>query len=295
MRGDMHCLISETDREVFLMKLKYYGTAAAEGWPALFCTCSVCREARRLGGRNIRTRAQASIDDRLLIDFGPDTYLHTLYHGLRLDRMHSCLITHSHEDHLCLDEIGYRAHDYAKETIGDRFVFYGSPSVCEILTHLAPWARDPDRIAFSSVAPFHTYEIENYLVTPLPASHGIGETPPLICYIYAIEKDGKRILYAHDTGLFPDPTWTWLHGRAFDLISLDCTLLAHRDGKNHMGIDDVLEIRDRLIRIGCGKPETHWVINHFSHNGGILHDELVHLMTPHGIEVAYDGMEILLS
>ena len=27
--------------------------AAAEGWPALFCHCDVCREARRLGGKDV--------------------------------------------------------------------------------------------------------------------------------------------------------------------------------------------------------------------------------------------------
>ena len=55
------------------MKLQYFGTAAAEGWPALFCGCDACRRAREAGGRNIRTRSQALIDDKLLIDFPADT------------------------------------------------------------------------------------------------------------------------------------------------------------------------------------------------------------------------------
>lgn len=29
------------------MKLKYFGTAAAEGVPALFCKCDLCQEARK--------------------------------------------------------------------------------------------------------------------------------------------------------------------------------------------------------------------------------------------------------
>ena len=45
------------------MKLKYLGTAAAEGVPALFCTCEVCRKSMELGGKNIRTRSQAIIDN----------------------------------------------------------------------------------------------------------------------------------------------------------------------------------------------------------------------------------------
>ena len=33
------------------MKLQYLGTAAAEGWPALFCNCSACIKAKELGGK----------------------------------------------------------------------------------------------------------------------------------------------------------------------------------------------------------------------------------------------------
>ena len=31
------------------MKIKYLGTAAAEGVPAIFCNCETCKEARKLG------------------------------------------------------------------------------------------------------------------------------------------------------------------------------------------------------------------------------------------------------
>ena len=36
------------------MKLKYLGTAAAEGIPALFCRCEMCAYARKAGGKEIR-------------------------------------------------------------------------------------------------------------------------------------------------------------------------------------------------------------------------------------------------
>lgn len=54
------------------MKIQYLGTAA-EGLPALFCECETCKHAAFLGGRNIRTRSQAIIDDALLIDYPADT------------------------------------------------------------------------------------------------------------------------------------------------------------------------------------------------------------------------------
>lgn len=40
------------------MKIQYLGTAASEGWPALFCSCEACEKARKLGGRNILKRRE---------------------------------------------------------------------------------------------------------------------------------------------------------------------------------------------------------------------------------------------
>ena len=60
------------------MKIQYLGTAAAEGIPAIFCECETCKKTRERGGKNIRTRSQALIDDKILIDLPADTYLHFL-------------------------------------------------------------------------------------------------------------------------------------------------------------------------------------------------------------------------
>ena len=35
-------------------------------------------------------------------------------------------------------------------------------------------------------------------------------------------------------------------------------------------------------------------MNHFSHNGHLLYDELVKLAAPHDIEISYDGMKLTL-
>ena len=38
--------------------------------------------------------------------------------------------------------------------------------------------------------------------------------------------------------------------------------------------------------------KTIFVINHFSHNGGQTHDELVEAVKDKGLIVAYDGLEM---
>ncbi len=91
------------------MKLQYLGTAAAEGFPSLYCVCDTCRRAWEAGGKNIRSRSQSVIDNKLLIDFPPDTYMHMLAHRLPLEKITNCIITHDHSDHFYVWdlEMGY--------------------------------------------------------------------------------------------------------------------------------------------------------------------------------------------
>ena len=74
------------------MKIQFLGTAAAEAAPAVFCACDHCRYAREKGGKEIRTRSGALIDGKIKIDFGPDSYAHSLQYGLDYSLLHSVLL-----------------------------------------------------------------------------------------------------------------------------------------------------------------------------------------------------------
>ena len=47
------------------MEILFCGTAAAEGWPALFCVCNACSQAREIGGKEVRSRAAYMLGDLL--------------------------------------------------------------------------------------------------------------------------------------------------------------------------------------------------------------------------------------
>ena len=89
------------------MRIQILGTAAAEGWPAIFCACETCRRARAVGGKNLRTRASIQIDDHYKIDFPPDTFCHVLRYGLDLSQLRCLFVTHSHYDHFASSELEY--------------------------------------------------------------------------------------------------------------------------------------------------------------------------------------------
>ena len=283
------------------MKLQYLGTAAAEGAPALFCRCAFCQYARRTGGREIRTRSGAMLDGRIKIDFGPDSYKHELDNGLDYSAVRSLLITHTHEDHFDIEDIALRRPTFAHIPEGEPpMTLYGNERVGERLAGVKS-----DWLAFRRVKPFETVDVEGYAVTPLEAVHCVSRDGGLWpvtfegrtlyrseeALFYLIEKDGKRLLYAHDTDEFTPADMEFLAGRRLDLVSLDCT-----NGRldvsyvGHMGATENRRVRERLMARGAADERTVFVANHFSHNGLLPYDELQALLP--GFIVSFDGMTV---
>ena len=175
------------------MKLKYLGTAAAEAVPAPFCECDTCEAARAKGGRNIRTRSQALLDDCILIDFPADTYMHTLQNSIKLCKLSACIITHPHSDHLYPDELFSRTAVAAHMKEERPFRIFATQDALDIVRavkYTAELERD-GLVELHAIEPFKTFEIDGYRITPLKADHST-ENP----VIYAIEKNGLPIMQA---------------------------------------------------------------------------------------------------
>lgn len=277
------------------MNFRYLGTAAAEGLPALFCDCDNCRRARKAGGRNIRGRSQAIIDNRLLLDFPADTASRMLDGRLNLPAIRHCLITHFHEDHLYPTELGMRGNGFAFPSDDTPFILYGTAQSLE------PAATDPHltrvlengRVKLQEIRPFEPFTADRYTVTALPANHCPGAT------FYHISDGRVTVLYAHDTGYFFDEVWDWLAKEKpqYSFLSLDCTggtyTEGYRDG--HMRLATVCEVRDRLQSLGCLAPNARLFLNHFSHNGMADYDEMLEPAARCGFEVSYDGCELTIE
>jgi phosphoribosyl 1,2-cyclic phosphate phosphodiesterase len=278
------------ERQDKILKLTYYGTAAGEGWPGLFCNCDLCNTARKLKGKNIRTRSQALINDDLLIDLTPDTNMHSLVYGLDLGIIDNLLVTHSHSDHFNAYEIEMLREPFAHER-PNTFHIYGNNRVKEKIWSEVPGIEEVEsKFNFHYAEPFQPIKIKDYIVVPLLALHDKKEE----CLFYQITQGNKTILYAHDTGAFPDATISYLKENKvhLDLVSLDCTTQSEADGKNHMGLIDAVKERQRLTDLGLGDENTVWVVNHFSHNGLWLHDQMVEEAAKYDFKVSFDGMVI---
>ncbi len=276
------------------MIIQYLGTAAAEGVPGLFCQCDNCVKARKLGGKNIRTRSQSLIDGKILIDFPADTYHHAITQGIDMATIQTCLITHDHGDHLYPLDIANRkagVEAHLKEDFP--LCFYGPQPACEKLTEVAQRVNliETGRIQIREVVPFVPFEAEGYKVTPLKAAHAERCKP----VIYIIEKDGKAMLYGNDTGPFPEETWAYLKtcGVKFNLVSLDCTIGLWDGGWGmHMNLTENAETRKALLEAGLADKHTVFVSNHFSHGSCGTYEEVKAAADKLGFLTSYDGMTV---
>ena len=278
------------------MNIKFLGTAAAEGVPALFCQCDVCKIAKEEKGRNIRTRFQISVNDDLLIDFPPDTYMHVINQELNLDTVKDILITHSHEDHIFIPDLSYRMDGYSGKRPDGKINIYSNPEVYKMIDDyiesVGIKSGFNDVFETKNIEPFQKYNIGKYTVYALSADHN----PPEHCYFYiVIDEKGKAALFAHDTGYFPQSSWKFLEqlNLQFDLISLDCTCAFLDSDRMHMSMNVCSKVKNRLIDMNCTHDKTVFIVDHFSHNGLKGNFETLEKLAEQSEFIpAYDGMEI---
>ena len=152
-----------------------------------------------------------------------------------------------------------------------------------------------ERLFFNSLFKCATFWLSStfFHTMTLPAIHSAVNGK-----MYLIERDGKSLLYLHDTG-FPSQEALDLilkhETHPIDLVSMDCTY-----GPNplppgytsHMGFTENIRLKERFLKDGIADEHTRFVAAHFSHNGKLLHEEMCEAMKPYGIEIAYDGMTI---
>lgn len=276
------------------MKIKFLGTAAGEGIPAILCNCEVCSKSRVLGGKNMRSRSQALIDDVMLIDMPPETYSNFHRFGVNLMDIKYWIITHTHADHFYEKELFYTkngtfAH-HGKDWHG--IDLFGSIDLKERIDNIICDDEHKKYIRYSPQITFTPFCCGEYKVTPLKANHSTDNP-----FFYIIEKDNKKLLYAHDTGPFLEDTWEYLKkcGIKFDLVSLDCTAgaLMDYDYPMHMCLGWNIECRDNLLKLGLADDNTKFILNHFSHNGeNVAYDDFKLIAEKYGFLTSYDGFEI---
>ncbi|GAG82759.1 unnamed protein product [marine sediment metagenome] len=204
------------------MKLFFLGTASAEGYPPPFCECIHCREARKERGKSLRLRASVLIDDELLVDFGPDLLSYTLRYDIHFSLIKILIITHSHYDHLFLNNFNYVLPETGTILTKppDLSIICSQDVYKKIRYHFEKYTQSQSW-KIQIIKEFETISSCHFKITALPAVHMINEEES---FFYIVQKEGETILLAFDTGMWGEKIWRFLQNYLFDVIVLDETM-----------------------------------------------------------------------
>lgn len=276
------------------MKIQFLGTAAAEGVPAMFCSCEYCNKIRNLGALEFRTRTQVVIDGDLSVDFPPEAYVHSQTYGVNLSSLKNLIVTHSHLDHFYAHDLVLRGYKYA-ELEAPLLNIYGNEEVKKVFEECTRRELKNEVVShlkFNVLKPFQVVQVGDYKVATLPAEHGTVED----ALLYYIEKGGKGYLHLYDTGTLSDSAINFLVevGANANLVAFDCTFLDAplEEGRRHMCVEGDIILAQKLKQAGIITDNTIKVITHFSHNSNPTKSRVASIEKKYGVVGAYDGLSI---
>jgi phosphoribosyl 1,2-cyclic phosphate phosphodiesterase len=275
------------------MQILFMGTGAGEGIPAPFCQCPVCVHAREAGGRDVRMRTATLVNNDLLLDCGPDLVAGTQRFGVSLNSLETLLITHAHSDHFLASNLILRLPVFRADTPVKPLRIFGPPSVMGRLRRTSRWPvlRERAALSFEAVRAGQSWQSGQYHVAALSANHDPGHT----ALLYTIRDGTRRLFYATDSGPLSERAWQVMAREGpFDAVLINETMGQGPNVGLHNNMHSFLQARQRFVDQRLLKKGALFVAFHFSHDGDLSHEELVHCLEPRGVTVAYDGMKLVL-
>jgi adenosylcobinamide kinase/adenosylcobinamide-phosphate guanylyltransferase len=248
------------------MRIRMLGSGAADGWPNPWCGCASCAAALAQGV--VRGHASVLLDDRLLIDLGPEVPRAALRQGVSLAGVEAVLVTHRHGDHHAPAAWVWRSWAVAPAPL----TLVAPPSVL----------ADADGFGLTTVAvrPGDRVHVAAYDVRALGAEH-----PDDAVLFDVTGPDGARLLYATDTGVLPEATVEAVRDRAFDVVLLE---LAGTPIPSHLTLETWPAQVERLRAVGAVTDRTRVVATHLGHHNPPP-DELDRRLALLGATAARDG------
>ncbi len=252
------------------MRVTFLGTGTSHGVPMIGCDCDVCCSDNP---KNKRTRCSIYIetdDGCLLFDTPPDLRTQLLRENVR--RIDSILFTHAHADHLFgLDDIR-RFNDIN----GRNMPCYGLEETISSIRRSFLYVFVPTQIgggkpALDLIAVDGPFSAGGIPVMPVNVLHG------------KLDILGYRIgdfAYVTDVSEIPPASLQLLS----DLDVLVLGVIRHEPHETHFCLAQGIEMVDYL------RPKQAY-FTHIAHQ--LDHDTTNSLLPPH-IQLAYDGLKILL-
>lgn len=250
------------------MQIKILGCGSSSGVPIIGCQCMRCRS---LNPKNIRTRSSILITKsnlNILIDTTPDLRQQLLIN--KITTIDAIIFTHSHSDHVNgIDDL--------------RPIFYK-------VNRSIPIYATKNTIDYLKLSFSHLF-IGNI---PILIAHEVDFYQQIsikgLTFDFFLQSHAKaavlgiklnNFVYSTDVNEFPVQSECYLH--KLDLWIVDC--LSYYRSKSHANLDLVLNW------VANYKPKK-TILTHLNHD--LDYNELTKSL-PENIDLAFDGMELLLE
>ena len=284
--------------------MRFLGTGAADMLPDPFCDCPLCRDARE-HPEHVRLRSHFLLDEETLIDFGPDLGASCARDRISLMGLRQVFVTHTHQDHFCFANAGLLQMSRTRTEPLDIYLSEGALKGLEAV--FAPGGEmNPgmgkaarhirDHIRFHSVRPGEPFRAGDYTVTAVDTTHRVSDWETALNYLL-VHDSGKKLLYASDTGYYPEESLATLEGARIDVLVMEATFGSNKESNttshlNAWAFRDMLEI---FLERGIIRPDTRVYATHINHKHTFTH-ELYQAWfdenAPIPVTVARDGLEI---
>ena len=255
------------------MRVRLLGTGSSDGWPNPWCACVSCRAATADGV--LRGQSSALVDDRLLLEIGPEAPRAALRQGVDLSGVEAVLVTHAHPDHH-----GWPAWMWRGWATGRRpLTLIGPPAV------LADAAdRLDETVTTVPASPGDRLHVAGYDVVVLPANHAHSSAGPAVLYDLTAP-DGSTLLWATDTAALDETALRLVEGRAYDAVLLELT---GADPEHHHDLQSWPRQVEELRRRGAVGAGTTLLAIHLGH-GNPPPAELDSVLAGWGASAPRDG------
>jgi phosphoribosyl 1,2-cyclic phosphate phosphodiesterase len=248
------------------------GTGTSQGVPVVACDCAVCAST---DSRDKRLRASVLVetpDNILAIDAGPDFRQQMLRE--RIKHLDAILITHDHKDHIGgIDDI--RAFNWVNQ---QPMQIFGSPQALKTIQKDFSYAFE--KVKYPGVPEIKlnpvqadSFNINGDKIIPISALHG---SLPILGFRIA------DFSYLTDASTINVEELDKMRGSKVVIING----LRIKKHHSHFNLIEAIEILQEL------NPREGY-ITHISHQLGF--HEAINKTLPKGIQLAYDGLKIILD
>lgn len=282
------------------MKVTFLGTAAATAMPLPFCNCSICKEAKKLKGKDIRKRASVVINDDLLIDLGPDSINSCYQYDVDLSKIKYIVQTHAHSDHFDAGHFITRHPDYATQNvnpitlIASLKTFYAMNKMLKDEDGRADLFcadfQEKLKLSLKTISHSDTIRLDEYSITALGSLHDINQQ----ALIYLITYKDKTILYGTDLLDICEDVYNLLDNKSIDILILDQTYGEGYNAGGHLDAGQLKTIINRLRQMSIITDTTLIYATHISHEGNNTHEKMQSLAKEYGYDISYDGLIVTI-